>query len=210
MDTSKSSELLRRAREILAKRAAMAEEEGAESGFTLIELMVVLLIMAILLAIAIPTFLGVKGGAQDRAAQSNLTNALMSAKAIYATNSSYLTGAGTMASSLNAAEPALSFVTGSVAGLGGNQISVNVPITGQIILVASSPNNGGTCWAVSDWDGSNASNVVGGLSNAGTWYAEWKVGASGCSAATAALPTGMTGANWSQKYPTAAPSLTGN
>ena len=37
-----------------------------DSGFTLIELMVVLLILAILLAIAIPTFLSVTGGANDR------------------------------------------------------------------------------------------------------------------------------------------------
>ncbi len=35
----------------------------AEGGFTLIELMVVLLIIAILLAIAIPTFLGVTSSA---------------------------------------------------------------------------------------------------------------------------------------------------
>ena len=48
----------------------------ADEGFTLIELMVVLLIMAILLAIAIPTFLGVKGGASDRSAQSNLDTAV--------------------------------------------------------------------------------------------------------------------------------------
>ena len=34
-------------------------EVGEDAGFTLIELMVVLLILAILLAIAIPTFLGV-------------------------------------------------------------------------------------------------------------------------------------------------------
>ena len=34
-----------------------------EDGFTLVELMVVLLVMAILLAIAIPAFVGVKGGA---------------------------------------------------------------------------------------------------------------------------------------------------
>ena len=82
METTRSAALLRTARSILARRAEGAEE-GAEGGFTLIELMVVLLIMAILLAIAIPTFLGVKGGAQNRAAQSDLTNAITSAKAYY-------------------------------------------------------------------------------------------------------------------------------
>ena len=42
-----------------------------DEGFTLIELMVVVLIIAILIAIAIPTFLGARQRAQDRAAQSN-------------------------------------------------------------------------------------------------------------------------------------------
>lgn len=63
------------------KRRHCTECMGAETeeGFTLIELMVVLLIMAILIAIAIPTFLGVRGSAQNRAAQSNLTSALTAA-----------------------------------------------------------------------------------------------------------------------------------
>lgn len=47
-----------------------------ERGFTLIELMVVVLIIAILLAIAIPTFLGARERANARATQSNLRNAL--------------------------------------------------------------------------------------------------------------------------------------
>ncbi len=45
--------------------------------------MVVLLILAILLAIAIPTFLGVTKSANDRAAQSNLNTALVNAKAAF-------------------------------------------------------------------------------------------------------------------------------
>ena len=48
----------------------------SEEGFTLIELMVVVLIIAILIAIAIPTFLGARQRAQDRAAQSDLRNGL--------------------------------------------------------------------------------------------------------------------------------------
>ncbi len=51
-------------------------ERDEEEGFTLIELMVVVLIIAILLAIAIPTFLGARNSANARAAQSNLRNAL--------------------------------------------------------------------------------------------------------------------------------------
>ena len=62
-------------------------DAGEDAGFTLIELMVVLLILAILLAIAIPTFLGVTKSANDRAAQSNLNTALLNAKAQYQQNS---------------------------------------------------------------------------------------------------------------------------
>ncbi|MFM8236413.1 MAG: prepilin-type N-terminal cleavage/methylation domain-containing protein, partial [Actinomycetota bacterium] len=60
-----------------------------ERGFTLIELMVVVLIIAILIAIAIPTFLGARERAQDRAAQSSLRNGLTAAKTIFTDNEDY-------------------------------------------------------------------------------------------------------------------------
>ena len=52
-----------------------------DEGFTLIELMVVVMIIAVLIAIAIPSFLGFRKSAQDRSAQSDIRNVLLSEKA---------------------------------------------------------------------------------------------------------------------------------
>ena len=53
-----------------------------DRGFTLIELMVVVLIIAILISIAIPTFLGAQNRARDRSTQSDLRNAVTAAKTV--------------------------------------------------------------------------------------------------------------------------------
>ena len=62
-----------------------------EQGFTLIELMIVVLIIAILLAIAIPTFLGARERANDRAVQSNLRNAHTNETVFYSNNQQVFT-----------------------------------------------------------------------------------------------------------------------
>lgn len=60
-----------------------------DRGFTLIELMIVVLIIAILVAIAIPTFLGQRRNAQDQAAQSSLRNAHTVVKAYWTLNNEF-------------------------------------------------------------------------------------------------------------------------
>lgn len=55
-----------------------------EDGFSLVELMVVVLVIAILLAVAIPTFLGSRERAQRRAAQSTVRNAYVAHQIYYA------------------------------------------------------------------------------------------------------------------------------
>ncbi len=192
MQTGNTPRLVRALRRAHDRMKGRTELEGAEAGFTLIELMVVLLIMAILLAIAIPTFLGVKGSAQDRAVQSNLTNALTSAKASYANSDSYATAASLEVSSLSADEPNLTFETGA-ATTGSNNVAVNVSTDGQqLLLVAYSQS--GTCWAVADNEGTTAA-ITGTPSALGTQYTSWAESSNACSAAT--LPSSLT---WRSHY----------
>src|SRR5881275_1182575 len=116
-----------------------------EQGFTLIELMVVVLIIAILIAIAIPTFLGARTRAQDRQAQSNLRNAFAAEKVVYTDNQSFTTDIAT----LSGIEPSLTYVAANnvTAGTDAKQVYVNV--TGSTVTLGGKSKSG-TCFYMQD------------------------------------------------------------
>src|SRR5258705_3753864 len=92
---------------------SIRNRRDGEDGFTLIELMVVVLIIAILIAIAIPTFLGAQDRARDRGAQSDLRNALTAAKTVATDHSGYFLKddpTNLDAATMNLTEPSLTFV----------------------------------------------------------------------------------------------------
>ena len=87
-----------------------------ESAFTLIELLVVLIIIGVLLAIAVPSYLGFKDRAQKTAAASNVRAAIPDAEAFYSDNGTYV----------GMDNPALKLIDSGVAsGLTTGDLSVN-------------------------------------------------------------------------------------
>jgi type IV pilus assembly protein PilA len=117
---------------------------GTDEGFTLIELMVVVLIIAILLAIAIPTFLGAQNKAKDRSAQSSLRNGLTAAKTIYADTSDYTDASTT---ELAGVEPSLTFAANNAASAGPKDLSIE---TAANDFWAASLSSTGTCFYIHD------------------------------------------------------------
>ena len=145
-----------------------------EDGFTLIELMVVVLIIAILIAIAIPTFLGLRARAQDRSAQSDLRNALTAAKAYYTDSDSYTGFTADNPANANdgeGIEPALTWntaaaaVEGAVSVRGVTDTTVALATrsaSGNVFCIADDAAVNGAGTTQGEVDAANAAACVGG------------------------------------------------
>jgi type IV pilus assembly protein PilA len=120
-----------------------------DDGFSLIELMVVVLVIAILLAIGIPSFLGAKDRTNDRAVQSTVRNAFTAARVYYSGKLEYTADA----SAMTATEPSITWTNSQ---LDGNQLpntvyieTQNFPQANQTVVVVGR-SKAGRCFYLRD------------------------------------------------------------
>ena len=141
----------------MAKRTHRLTDQG---GFTLVELMVVVVIIAILIGIAVPVFIGLQRRAQDRAAESSLRDAFTAARAYQTDKNSYV---GFDAAAGEDIEHTLEWVDGPANAI--HQVNIEAVTSTEVTLTSSSSSGQTFCMADSSTAASGAVRGVGDAAN---------------------------------------------
>ena len=131
-----------------------------DSGFTLAELSVAMLVSGVLSGVAVPSYLGMRNNAYDFEAQSGVNSALQAAQVHYSTRGAFsdtsatCSGATNLATELQSVEPNFAFVANTVSSTGPRVVSVEAQTTynenlrdlGCQAFYAAVLSQSGTCW----------------------------------------------------------------
>ena len=117
----------------------MGNDGRRDDGFTLVELMVVVLIIAILIAVAIPVMTAAWRKSKDRSVQADVQTALKAERTWYSDGEAFTADPA----ELGTVEGALDYEVGDTPAVEG-PIYVHVDVDGVVYLSARSGT--GTCW----------------------------------------------------------------
>jgi type IV pilus assembly protein PilA len=116
-----------------------------EDGFTMVELMVIVLIIGLLVAIALPTMIGARHRANDAHAKGMAARALRAGKIVYADDQTY---ANTTPAALTAADPGMTYVDGATSSPDPETVSSAAPSQHEFVVAAYSAT--GSCFFLMD------------------------------------------------------------
>ena len=134
---------------------------GRESGFTLTELAVAMLVVGILASVAVPSFLGSRNNAYDKEAQNSINLAVNAALSLYQNqgdfsdaNSAQCGDSSQLAADLQKIEPNVDVIAAATASTSSRTVSVtskqtwnsNAELLGCQAFFATALSSSGTCW----------------------------------------------------------------